>query len=87
MTLYTDTFVISGTIQTRQRRLSDILNFADDEFIVIGDAVLEGLGGRGPRHAAQNAQVNLGAVLLAVSQEEVEPLPGAAHPEDPRKRR
>ena len=75
MTLYTDTFVISGTIQTRQRRLSDILNFADDEFIVIGDAVLEGLGGRGPRHAAQNAQVNLGAVLLAVSQEEVEPLP------------
>jgi hypothetical protein len=75
MTLYTDTFLVNGTIQTRQRRLSDILNFADDDFIVIGDAVLEALGGRGERHAAPHAQVNLGAVLIAVAQEEIEPLP------------
>jgi hypothetical protein len=75
MTLYTDTFLINGTIQTRQRRLSDILNFAEDDFIVIGDAILQALGGRGERHAAANAQVNLGAVLFAVAQDEVEPLP------------
>lgn len=75
MTLYTDAFVITGTLQTRQRRLSDILNFADDDFLVLSDAVLQGLGGRGDRHAAANAQVNLAAVLFAVASTAVEPMP------------
>jgi hypothetical protein len=83
MTLYTDTFVITGTLPTRQRRLSDILNLADDEFLVLADAVLMGLGRHGQRHAAANAQVNLAAVLFAVASEPVEPLPELRTPKVP----
>lgn len=75
MTLYTDAFVIRGSLATRQRRLSDVLNFADEEFIVLADAVLEGLGGRGGQHTAPNAQINLAAVLFAVASDTVETLP------------
>ena len=34
MTLFTDAFVIKGTIRTRQGRISDVLNLADEDFIV-----------------------------------------------------
>jgi len=75
MTLYTDAFLIRGSLPTRQRRLSDVLNFADEDFLVLSDAVLQGLGPGGARHAAANAQVNLGAVLFAITRESVETLP------------
>jgi hypothetical protein len=75
MTLYTDAFVIRGSMPTRQRRLSDVLNLADDDFLVLTDAVLQGLGPNGQQHTAPNAQVNLGAVLFAVTSESVEALP------------
>jgi uncharacterized protein DUF6812 len=83
MTLYTDAFVIRGTIATRQRRLSDILNAADEEFLVLSNAELEGLGGRGGRHTAPNAQVNLAAVLFAVTSVPVDPLPELRTPKTP----
>jgi hypothetical protein len=73
LTLYTDAFVITGSLPSRQRRISDILNFADDDFLVLNDAVLQGLGPGGERHAAANAQVNLAAVLFAVAADSVEP--------------
>jgi hypothetical protein len=75
MTLYTDAFVIQGTLPTRQRRLSDILNFSDEEFLVLDDAVLQGLGPHAERHTAPNAQVNLAAVLFAVASGSVIALP------------
>jgi hypothetical protein len=75
MTLYTDAFVIRGTMPTRQRRLSDIINFADEDYLVLSDAVLQGLGPQGARHVAANAQVNLGAVLFAITNDTVEALP------------
>lgn len=83
MTLYTDAFVIQGTLRTRQRRLSDVLNFADDDFLVLSEVVFEGLGPRGERLTAPNAQVNLGAVLFAVASEGVEPVPELRTPKVP----
>ena len=75
MTLYTDAFVIRGSMPTRQHRLSDILNFADEDFLVLADAELQGLGPHGSRHSSPNAQVNLGAVLFAITTESVDALP------------
>ncbi len=75
MTLYTDAYVIRGTLSTRQRRLSDVLNMADDEFLVLSAAVLQAHGGRAERHVAPYAQVNLAAVLFAVASDTVIALP------------
>lgn len=76
LTLYTDTYVIRGAITTRHRRLSDLLNLNDDEFLVLSDATMEPLSGRGSGYSAPYAQVNLAAVLFAVATEAI-----AAQPE------
>ncbi len=83
MTLYTDAFVIQGSLATRQRRLSDVLNFAEEEFIILADATLEGLGGHGGKHVAPNAQINLGAVLFAVASDTVATIPELRTPKVP----
>ena len=72
LTLYTDAFVIRGTIRTRQSRISDILNTADDQFLVLADAVVDEYGARGMPVRTEFAQVNLGAVLFAVADTTVE---------------
>ncbi len=72
MTLYTDAFVIRGAIRTRQGRITDILNTADDEFLVLADAVIDEYGARGTPLRSEYAQVNLGAVLFAVADTTVE---------------
>ena len=41
LTLYTDSFIIKGQLRSRQRRITDILNQADDDFLVLSDAVVE----------------------------------------------
>jgi hypothetical protein len=83
MTLYTDAYVVRGTHRTRQRRLSDILNQAEEDFLVLADTVLEGHGGRGQRHTASFAQVNLAAVLFAVASDTVQPVPELRTPKVP----
>ena len=37
LTLFTDAFVIKGTVRTRQGRITDVLNTAEDDFIVLED--------------------------------------------------
>ena len=76
LTLYTDTYVIRGSITTRHRRLSDLLNLNDDEFLVLSDATMDPLSMRGSSYSAPYAQVNLAAVLFAVASEAI-----AAQPE------
>ena len=51
LTLYTDSFVIKGQIRTRQARITDILNQADEDFLVLRDAVIDeyGIAGRSRR--------------------------------------
>lgn len=73
LTLYTDAFVIKGSIRTRQGRISDILNQADEDFLVLTDTVVDEFGARGTPVRSEFAQVNLGAVLFAVADTVVEP--------------
>ena len=75
LTLYTDAFVIKGTIVSRQRRITDILNMADDGFIVLGDVTSDEFGTRGETIRAEFAQVNLAAVLFAVGDTQIETPP------------
>ena len=41
LTLFTDAFVVQGTTQTRQRRVSDVLNRAEDPFLVLSDVMFD----------------------------------------------
>jgi hypothetical protein len=75
LTLYTDAYVVRGTIRTRQRRLSDILNQAENDFLVISAATFDEFGSRAQTVVSDFAQVNLGTVLFAVADTSVEPLP------------
>lgn len=75
LTVYTDAYVVRGSIATRQRRVTDILNLAEEGFIVLEDALLEEFGHRSRGLSAPFAQVNLGAVLFAVADTLVEPVP------------
>jgi hypothetical protein len=75
LTLYTDSHVIRGSVLTMRRRVTDVLNDAENDFLVITDVVMEEFGGRGERVTAECAQVNLHAILFAVADTPVEPLP------------
>jgi hypothetical protein len=72
LTLYTDAFVIRGSIRSRQGRISDILNQADEDFLVLTDTIVDEYGSRGTTVKSEFAQVNLGAVLFAVADTTVE---------------
>lgn len=83
LTLYTDAFLIRGTCTTRQRRITDILNMADDKFIVLSDVAFEELGPAGHLVKAEFAQINLGSVLFAVADTPVDPAPELRTPKLP----
>ena len=67
VTLYTDSHVVRGTVFTHQRRVSDILNHAEEPFIVLGDVTMDDWGSRSQPMHAEFAQVNLAAILFAVA--------------------
>jgi hypothetical protein len=75
ITLYTDAYVVRGRIRTRHRRLTDILNHAENGFVVLTEVTLDEFGSHGSATQSEYAQVNLGAVLFGVSDESVEPVP------------
>jgi hypothetical protein len=75
LTLYTDAYVVRGTIRTRQRRVTDIVNQADHEYLVLSNVSFDEFGSRSHTVQADFAQVNLGALLFAVGDTQVEPLP------------
>lgn len=83
ITLYTDAYVVRGTLETRQRRLSDILNLAEEDFLVLSDAEFAELGAGAIAHRASYAQVNLGTVLFAVADTTVEAIPELRSPKVP----
>lgn len=80
LTLYTDAFVIRGSVRTRQGRISDILNQADEDFLVLTDTVVDEYGARGTPVKSEFAQVNLAAVLFAVADTSVEARPDLRTP-------
>jgi len=75
MTLYTDSFIIRGTIVTRFKRVTDILSDPEHHFLVLTDALIDEYGSREVATRTEFAQVNLATVLFAVSSEPVEPTP------------
>jgi hypothetical protein len=83
LTLYTDAFVIRGRIRTRQRRVTDILNLADEPFLIVTDATIDEYGAASIAMRADFAQVNLATVLFAVSDEMIESRPDLRTPKIP----
>jgi hypothetical protein len=75
ITLVTDNFVVRGTIQTRLRRITDMLNSSDHDFLVLEEATFDEFGSTGVVMQTDFAQVNLGAVLFGVADEPVEATP------------
>ncbi|MBI3749840.1 MAG: hypothetical protein HY262_13495 [Chloroflexi bacterium] len=75
ITLVTDAFVVRGTIDTRHRRITDMLNSAEHEFLVLANATFDEFGSTGQAIQADYAQVNLGAVLFGVADQPVETTP------------
>lgn len=75
ITLVTDAFIVRGTIQTRHRRITDMLNTAEHEFLVLERATFDEFGSTGVAMQTDFAQVNLGAVLFGVADEAVEVTP------------
>ena len=75
ITLYTDVFVVRGKLPTRQRRLSDILNETEHDFIVLQDVIIDEFGSRSQPIQSEFAQVNLATVLFGVGDTVVEALP------------
>jgi hypothetical protein len=83
LVLYTDAFVIRGTIRTRQSRITDILNEAQEPFLVITEATTDEYGSHGIVTRTEYAQVNLAAVLFAVADTASEPRPDLRTPKVP----
>jgi hypothetical protein len=83
LTLYTDAFVIKGSVRTRQGRITDILNQADEDFLVLSDTVVDEYGARGTPVKSEFAQVNLAAVLFAVADTAPEARPDLRTPKVP----
>ena len=68
LTLHTDAYVIHGQVVSRQRRVTDVLNDTDRDFLVLTDVVLDEYGAHGGTSKADFAQVNLASVLFAISE-------------------
>src|ERR1044072_6473059 len=83
LVLYTDALVTRGLVRTGQHGVTDILNHSDDAFIILEQVILEELGHRGETTKAEYAQVNLDAVLFAVSNAEVPVMPELRTPKKP----
>jgi hypothetical protein len=75
LTLYTDVHVVRGTHLTRQRRVTDMLNAAEHQFLVLSDVLLEEFGSTSLPTRSEFAQINLASVLFAVADSPIEPLP------------
>ena len=75
LTLYTDSLITRGWVRTRQHRVTDILNLAEQPFLILEDVTVEEMGDRGQPIRADIAQINLESVLFAVADVPVEPSP------------
>jgi hypothetical protein len=65
LTLITPNLVVQGVVQTRLRRLTDLLNDADSEHLVLTDATFMEVGSRRVVAGASVAQVPIADVLMA----------------------
>lgn len=83
LTLYTDSYIVHGTAETRERRISDILNHAQHEFLVLHSVTFDEYGSRELAVHSDFAQVNLSTVLFAVANDVVGAAPELRMPKVP----
>lgn len=83
LTLYSDALITRGVVRTRQHRVTDILNLAEDPFLILEEVTVDEYGSRSQPIRAAFAQVNLDAVLFAVANTAVEPDPALRAPKTP----
>ncbi len=83
LTLYTDSYIVRGTVETRERRVTDILNHAEHDFLVLRQTTLDEYGSRAMSIQSEYSQVNLASVLFAVAQDFVGPAPELRMPKVP----
>ncbi len=74
MTMYTEQLIVRGSVQTAQHRVTDILNQAQDQYLVLEDVTIEEHGSTDAPTRAEFARVNLASVLFAVSLTTVDPI-------------
>jgi hypothetical protein len=82
LTLYTDALITRGSVRTRQHRVTDILNLAEEPFLILEDVTVDEFGERAQPVRAAYAQVNLDSVLFAVANTPIEPLPELRTPKE-----
>src|SRR5918992_5292708 len=75
VTLYTDSHVVRGSLLTRARRLSDVLNSAETDFLVLENVKFEEFGSHALVDDAPYAQINLATVLFGVGESPVDTIP------------
>ena len=75
LTLYTDSFIIRGTIQTRYKRVTDVLSRPRAPFPRADRRERRRIRLTLAGHPDRIAQVNLATVLFAVSEVQVDPTP------------
>ena len=75
LTLVTESHIVRGTFHSRLRRVTDMLNQAEHDFLVVRNASLEELGDRGVAARAKIAQINLNSILFAVAETQIEASP------------
>ena len=78
--LVTDTSIVRGRMLTRRRRLSDMLNDTEHPFLVLHEVEMIDVVAPGRTVQAAYAQVNLDAVLFAVTSVPVVPSPELTTP-------
>ena len=83
LTLYTDALITHGWVRTRQHRITDILNHAEEPFLILEDVTVEEMGDRGTPIRADIAQINLESVLFAVADAPVSPTQELHTPKKP----
>ena len=83
LTLYTDSLITKGWVRTRQHRVTDILNLAEQPFLILEDVTVDEMGDRGSPIRADIAQINLDSVLFAVADVPIEPSPELRTPKSP----
>ena len=83
LTLYTDSYIVRGTAETRERRISDILNHAEHDFLVLHSVTFDEYGSRELAVHSDFAQVNLSTVLFAVANDVVGVAPELRMPKVP----
>ena len=83
LTLVTDRLVIQGTVLTRVRRLTDLVNEPDVEHVILQDATFMEVGSRRVVSQAAAAQVRLSDVLIVHSSGATDPSSTMRMPKQP----